>query len=403
MLTPSSPDIDACASEARRLDELRLAVLEDRVDADLTAGAGAELVAEIEGLVADHPFRERLWGQLMLALYRSGRQRDALATYQRARSVLVDELGLEPGPELRRLEAAILDHDPALDVSRAEPEAGPGGLPVALEALGPAYVGREAELDWLRSAWVDAASGRAGSCRCSGRKASARPAWSPSSPARSMPRAGSCCTGVVITLTAAPGRCSIMRCAAPGARWPGSTMAARSTIWPVPLLVTGELLTRIRSGASNLFYVISFDPHGRWLTAGSSNGTVRVLDLAAVVDGASGADALVLNQVAHTTTVPSPVISADGILATRGFGDGLVWLWDVATGDLLVEPRADQDQGTPLAFSPDGSYLYYADTGNVLRRYPVDTDELIELAESRLTRGFTDDECRRYLGSTECP
>ena len=85
--------------------------IEDRVDADLAAGAASELVAELESLVAHHEFRERLWAQLMLALYRSGRQRDALAAYRRARTVLVEQLGIEPGRELRALEAAILDQD----------------------------------------------------------------------------------------------------------------------------------------------------------------------------------------------------------------------------------------------------------------------------------------------------
>jgi DNA-binding SARP family transcriptional activator len=87
-------DMDAIAGEVRRLDELRLLAVEDRIDADLGTGAAAVLIAEIERLVGDHPFRERLWGQLMLALYRSGRQRDALTAYQRARTVMVDELGI---------------------------------------------------------------------------------------------------------------------------------------------------------------------------------------------------------------------------------------------------------------------------------------------------------------------
>jgi WD40 repeat protein len=80
-----------------------------------------------------------------------------------------------------------------------------------------------------------------------------------------------------------------------------------------------------------------------------------------------------------------------------------VRLWDLATGDMIVELNADPTQGYAVEFSPDGNYLYYGDTGDVLRRYPLDTDELIELAESRLTRDLTPDECRRYLGSIDCP
>ena len=102
------------AAEAVRLNEEFLTALETRVEADLAAGGGAELVGELENLVRDHPFRERLWSHLLVALYRSGRQADALAAYQRARRLLRDELGLEPGGELQRLERAILGQDPSL-------------------------------------------------------------------------------------------------------------------------------------------------------------------------------------------------------------------------------------------------------------------------------------------------
>ena len=97
-----------------RLEELRLAALEDRIDADLACGQHAELVGELEALVAAQPLRERLRRQLVLALYRAGRQADALEAYRAARARLMDELGLEPTPELRQLEQAILTHDVAL-------------------------------------------------------------------------------------------------------------------------------------------------------------------------------------------------------------------------------------------------------------------------------------------------
>lgn len=98
-----------------RLEELRLVAHERRVEADLERGRGAELVAELEQLIAVHPLRERLRGQLMLALYRSGRQAEALAVYQDTRTTLVEELGIEPGPPLQELERAILRQDPALE------------------------------------------------------------------------------------------------------------------------------------------------------------------------------------------------------------------------------------------------------------------------------------------------
>jgi DNA-binding SARP family transcriptional activator/DNA-binding beta-propeller fold protein YncE len=95
-------------------EELRTVVLEDRVEADLRLGKDAELVPELRGLVAAHPLRERLWGQLMLALYRTGRQAEALQTYQQARRVLGEELGIDPGADLQELERAILRQDLSL-------------------------------------------------------------------------------------------------------------------------------------------------------------------------------------------------------------------------------------------------------------------------------------------------
>jgi DNA-binding SARP family transcriptional activator len=100
---------------ALHLDELRLEAVELRVEAKLELGLHAQLVGELEQLVAEHPFRERLRAQLMLGLYRSGRQAEALEAYAAARATLVDELGAEPGPELQSLHHAILRHDQALD------------------------------------------------------------------------------------------------------------------------------------------------------------------------------------------------------------------------------------------------------------------------------------------------
>src|SRR4051812_46368203 len=102
------------AGEAARLAEARLAVVEARVDADLACGRHTELVSELEELCCAHRLRERLWAQRMLALYRCGRQADALAAGQQLRAILAEELGLDPGNQLRRLETAILAQDPAL-------------------------------------------------------------------------------------------------------------------------------------------------------------------------------------------------------------------------------------------------------------------------------------------------
>ena len=101
-------------AEIARLEDLRVAAVEERIEAGLALGRHVELVSELEALVDAHPLRERPRAQLMLALYRSGRQTDALAAYRRARKTLVDELGIEPGQELRELEAAILRQDESL-------------------------------------------------------------------------------------------------------------------------------------------------------------------------------------------------------------------------------------------------------------------------------------------------
>jgi len=116
-------------AEGRRLDERRVEAIELRVDVDLTLGRHAQVVAELEALVAAHPYRERLWAQLMVALYRCGRQTDALATYGRIRAILVEEQGIEPGDQLRLLERQVLEQSAELTLPRVPPGAGRHGPP----------------------------------------------------------------------------------------------------------------------------------------------------------------------------------------------------------------------------------------------------------------------------------
>ena len=104
-------DIPALAAEGYRLERLRVTAIEDRVEADLAVGLGAELIAELETLIGRHPGYERLWGQLMTALYRAGRQADALSTYQRARAALVEVSGVEPSPALQAMQRQVLDQE----------------------------------------------------------------------------------------------------------------------------------------------------------------------------------------------------------------------------------------------------------------------------------------------------
>lgn len=138
--------------EIARLEELRLQALEQRIEAELQLGRHAELVGELERLVAAHPLRERLRGRLMLALYRSGRQVEALTVYQDARRVLVEELGIEPGKPLRELESAILRQDPALELVPALSQA-------SAEPARRVFVGRERELDELLAGFEETLRG----------------------------------------------------------------------------------------------------------------------------------------------------------------------------------------------------------------------------------------------------
>ena len=145
---------DFAQTDIARLEERRLGAIEDRIEADLALGRHADLVSELEAIVADYPLRERPRAQLMLALYRSGRQAEALEAYSEARRVLTEELGLDPSDELKTVQRAILEHDPAL--------AAPRRIEVTVDAPARArddFVGRSAELATLREALEDALAG----------------------------------------------------------------------------------------------------------------------------------------------------------------------------------------------------------------------------------------------------
>ncbi|MGH9222745.1 MAG: BTAD domain-containing putative transcriptional regulator, partial [Acidimicrobiales bacterium] len=163
-------------AEAVRLDGIREAILEDQIEVSLALGRNDDCISEVEGLITRYPLRERLWGQLMVALYRAGRQADALRAYQRARSTLVEQLGIEPGPALRQLEQAIIDQHPSLDgevlgrrlplgtasAAGAAASAAPAaGLPPDLAgADDDLFVGRQGELATLLAAWERACAGQ---------------------------------------------------------------------------------------------------------------------------------------------------------------------------------------------------------------------------------------------------
>src|SRR5690606_11314376 len=128
---------------------------------------------------------------------------------------------------------------------------------------------------------------------------------------------------------------------------------------------------------------------------GTSSGVVWVVDLTELVEGADMADAVVFSRQAHAGAAPAPAINGDGVVGTAGF-DGVVRLWDLYSGALLIEFEADMD--IPMVrFTADGSHLLYPH-GPSLRRIPVDPHRIRELADSLLTRDFLPDECVRYVG-----
>jgi WD40 repeat protein/DNA-binding SARP family transcriptional activator len=144
------------ATEIRRLEELRETAAELAIDADLAAGRHQEVLGEIEGVLATHPLRERLHAQRMLALYRCGRQAEALEAFREARRLLVEEIGVEPGADLRGLHEAVLRHDPSLQLVPVE-------LPRELDVSSAStLVGRDDEMAWLRERWGRACTGRGG-------------------------------------------------------------------------------------------------------------------------------------------------------------------------------------------------------------------------------------------------
>ena len=143
--------------EIARLDDLRVAAFELLIEAKLALGAHAEVVGQLETLIVEHPYRERLRAQLMLAFYRSDRQADALQAYQDARRTLVEELGIEPGERLRELERAVLAQDSRLHLAAPEE---PAAAEPAVEISRSAFVGREPELAELVAGLDDAFAGR---------------------------------------------------------------------------------------------------------------------------------------------------------------------------------------------------------------------------------------------------
>ncbi len=167
-------------------------------------------------------------------------------------------------------------------------------------------------------------------------------------------------------------------------------------------LETGGSLGRIDAadlGNVGAIMALSFDPSGRYVVGGTTGGMVWVLDMDRVVEGDGLLDSMVLRRQAHSGAAPVPALSAAGVVATAGF-DGMVRLWNLESGNLIFEFRAEG--GAPVVrFTPDGSHLLYPH-GDTIRRIPVDPHQLRELASRLLTRDFLPDECIRYARPERC-
>lgn len=328
-----------------RLEEARLEALEDRIDADLAVGEQAGLVGELEALVAQHPLRERLQGQLMLALYRTGRQADALDRYREARRSLIEELGLEPGRALQELERAILSQDPAL-------EPPPGG-----SRFRPAPVARRAG----RGGWLIAAAGAVLLAALAGAvvKLSASGTGSVRVAANSV---------AVIEL-----RSNRVVGSAPVGSRPGAIAFGSGSLWVAN--VDDQTVSRIDPGSLRAVRVLPLRGAATGLAAGA--GAIWVAE-----SNPSASTVLVnaidpqFNQVRLTKRLANLVPGGSGAVATHGAAvwvaasSGLLTRLDPATGRTLRQ--LDPNSGPAGIAIGDGA-IWVSDTegDNVIRVDPT--------------------------------
>ena len=160
-------------------------------------------------------------------------------------------------------------------------------------------------------------------------------------------------------------------------------------------MATGE---QVMGSVFPLTISLAFDPSGRYLAGGEIDGSAWVLDLAALLDGETPEDALIFDATTHNELVWRVRMNADGVLATTS--DRSIRLWDAFDGRMIAEPYVSAIVPPVSVFGPEGDYLLYADRGSVLRPFYFDTDELLELARTRVTRDLTTEECERHLGET---
>lgn len=322
-------------AEIARLEQTRLAALEDRIDAELRAGRGSELVVELEPLVAEHPLRERLVAALMLALYRAGRQTDALAAYRLARNRLVEELGLEPGPELRELEQRILRHDPTLATPRPRvlADAPRAGRAVAALALGAVLLiaGLLFSAGWGHTGQPQQLAGATGLVAvntASGRLVTATP----------LTGAGALASGAGSVWMADPGDGVVSRIDPVSgaavdrilvAGQPGSIVSGAGAIWVASTV--GAAVVRIDPATESVTQTISL-PGSNASAIAFGDGRLWVADSVAhelfEIDPATGA----LRRTLSLDLQPSAVAIAGGAIWVTGYSNATVEKLDPTSG-----------------------------------------------------------------------
>ena len=324
-------DGEALEADAQRLEELRLSALESRFEAELVLGYGAELVPELEPLVEEHPLRERLIASLMLALYRAGRQTAALDAFHAARRRLVDELGLEPGPELHELQRRILEHDPALGAPRRlAPLSGP--RPARLLAV--AAFGGLAAL--VAGVFVLSAGAAGGPTRLAGLAA-----------------------GVGGIVAVDPGSDSLAS-ATPLAGAPGSVTAGGGSVW-----VADPVADRVYQVDPNSGSVLDRIP------VGAEPGSIVSGDGAVWVVSTVGSTVTRIDPSTDTSAPPIDLPGANpGAVA---YGAGGVWVADSVERELFeIDPATDTLQRTwqldiqPSAITTGDGAVWVAGYGNAM-------------------------------------
>jgi YVTN family beta-propeller protein len=326
-------------TEIARLEELRLTALEDRIDADLALGGGSDLVGELEALVAKHPFRERLRGQLMLALYRAGRQADALALYQETRRLLVDELGIEPGPALQRLEGAILRQEPALETVLEEP---------ADEALPPETAEPDRRLRWrlgvaIIALLLAASLVSLGLSRRGGRDF--------------LPRVDANAVGVIDADAAAieaqvdlPGRPGAI---ATGGGFVWAASESEGTVSRVDLDRRGVRTLEVGESANG----VAYGGGAVWVTIGEEREVVQI-----------NPDTLGIVQTIPVGNGPGAVAVGEGAVWVANTIDGTLSRIDLASGDEEAIPVGTRPAG--IAVGAGSVWVTSEATGTVLRLDP---------------------------------